>query len=80
MSRRCWMFNDCLVFCSMRLGVPFIAPRQLGEQGMILIFMLPHLSFHSMQYNKQLQTYLRLYTDDSSKGTSKAELDEALSS
>jgi hypothetical protein len=30
MSQRCWMFKECLVFCSMRLGVPFIAPRQLG--------------------------------------------------
>jgi hypothetical protein len=24
------MFRECLVFCSMRLGVPFIALRQLG--------------------------------------------------
>jgi hypothetical protein len=24
------MFRVCLVFSSMRLGVPFIAPRQLG--------------------------------------------------
>jgi hypothetical protein len=24
------MFSECWVFCSMRLGVPFIAPRQLG--------------------------------------------------
>jgi hypothetical protein len=23
------MFSECLVLCSMRLGVPFIAPRQL---------------------------------------------------
>jgi hypothetical protein len=30
MSRRCCMFNEWLVFCSMHLGVPFIAPRQLG--------------------------------------------------
>jgi hypothetical protein len=27
------MFNECLVCCSMRLGVPFIAPRQLGVVG-----------------------------------------------
>jgi hypothetical protein len=27
------MFRECLVFCSMRLGVPFIAPRQLGAVG-----------------------------------------------
>jgi hypothetical protein len=27
------MFNGCLVLCSMRLGVPFIAPRQLGAVG-----------------------------------------------
>jgi hypothetical protein len=24
------MFNGGLVYCSMRLGIPFIAPRQLG--------------------------------------------------
>jgi hypothetical protein len=24
------MLRECLVFCSMRLGVPFIVPRQLG--------------------------------------------------
>jgi hypothetical protein len=27
------MLRECLVFCSMRLGVPFIAPRQLGVVG-----------------------------------------------
>jgi hypothetical protein len=27
------MFKVCLVFSSMRLGVPFIAPRQLGAVG-----------------------------------------------
>jgi hypothetical protein len=27
------MFRESLVFCSMRLGVPFIAPRQLGAIG-----------------------------------------------
>jgi hypothetical protein len=27
------MFSECLVFCSMRLRVPFIAPRQLGAVG-----------------------------------------------
>jgi hypothetical protein len=27
------MLIECLVFCSMRLGVPFIAPRQLGVFG-----------------------------------------------
>ena len=27
------MFNGCLVFCSMHLGVPFIAPRKLGAVG-----------------------------------------------
>jgi hypothetical protein len=27
------MLRECLVFCSMRLGVPFIAPRQLGAVG-----------------------------------------------
>jgi hypothetical protein len=27
------MFLESLVYCSMRLGVPFIAPRQLGAVG-----------------------------------------------
>jgi hypothetical protein len=27
------MFSECLLFCSMRLGVLFIAPRQLGAVG-----------------------------------------------
>jgi hypothetical protein len=27
------MLSECLVFCSMHLGVPFIAPRQLGAVG-----------------------------------------------
>jgi hypothetical protein len=27
------MISECLVFSSMRLGVPFIAPRQLGAVG-----------------------------------------------
>jgi hypothetical protein len=30
------MINECFVFSSMRLGVPFIAPRQLGAVGGIL--------------------------------------------
>jgi hypothetical protein len=30
MSRCCRMFNRCLVWCSMHLGVPFLAPRDLG--------------------------------------------------
>jgi hypothetical protein len=32
-SRHLRMFNRGLVYCSMRLGVPFIAPRQLGAVG-----------------------------------------------
>jgi hypothetical protein len=32
-SRSLRMFLESLVFCSMRLGVPFIAPRQLGAVG-----------------------------------------------
>jgi hypothetical protein len=32
-SRSLKMFREFLVFCSMRLGVPFIAPRQLGAVG-----------------------------------------------
>jgi hypothetical protein len=27
------MLSECLVYCSMCLGVPFIAPRQLGAVG-----------------------------------------------
>jgi hypothetical protein len=27
------MFSECLLFCSMHLGVSFIAPRQLGAVG-----------------------------------------------
>jgi hypothetical protein len=27
------MLRECLLYCSMRLGVPFIAPRQLGAVG-----------------------------------------------
>jgi hypothetical protein len=27
------MFSECLVFCSMRLRVPFITPRHLGAVG-----------------------------------------------
>jgi hypothetical protein len=27
------MLSECLVCCSMRLGVPFIAPRQIGAVG-----------------------------------------------
>jgi hypothetical protein len=29
----CRMFNECFVYCFMRLGVPFIAPRELGAVG-----------------------------------------------
>jgi hypothetical protein len=32
-SRRLRMIKECLVYCSMCLGVPFIAPRQLGAVG-----------------------------------------------
>jgi hypothetical protein len=32
-SRHLRMFNGGLVYCSMRLGAPFIAPRQLGTVG-----------------------------------------------
>jgi hypothetical protein len=32
-SRRCRMFNGCLVYCSMCLGVPFIALREVGVVG-----------------------------------------------
>jgi hypothetical protein len=33
MSRHCRMFNDCLVWSSMRIRVPFIAPRDLWAVG-----------------------------------------------
>jgi hypothetical protein len=32
-SRRLRMIRECLVLCSIRLRVPFIAPRQLGAVG-----------------------------------------------
>jgi hypothetical protein len=32
------MLRECLVFCFMRLGVPFIAPRQLGAVGDQLVW------------------------------------------
>jgi hypothetical protein len=32
-SRSLKMFRECLVYCSMRLVVPFIVPRQLGAVG-----------------------------------------------
>jgi hypothetical protein len=32
-SRSLKKFKECLVYSSMRLGVPFIAPRQLGAVG-----------------------------------------------
>jgi hypothetical protein len=32
-SRSCSVLKVCLVYCSMRLGVPFIAPRSLGDVG-----------------------------------------------
>jgi hypothetical protein len=32
-SRRLRMIRECLVYCSMRLGVPFIVQRQLGAVG-----------------------------------------------
>jgi hypothetical protein len=32
-SRCLRMIRECLVYCSMSLGVPFIAPRQLGAVG-----------------------------------------------
>jgi hypothetical protein len=32
-SRCLRLFRECLVWCSMRLGIPFIAPRQLGVVG-----------------------------------------------
>jgi hypothetical protein len=35
-SRRLRMIRECLVYCSMRLGVPFIAPRQLGAVGVLI--------------------------------------------
>jgi hypothetical protein len=36
-SRHLRMFNGGLMYCSMRLGVPFIAPRQLGAVELHLV-------------------------------------------
>jgi hypothetical protein len=49
-SRRLRMFSECLVFCSMRLGAPFIAPRQLGAVGdPIERQFLPSVGWHTEQ-------------------------------
>jgi hypothetical protein len=44
------MFSECLVLCSMRLGVPFIAPRQLGAVEVpIGRQFLPSVGWHTGQ-------------------------------
>jgi hypothetical protein len=44
------MFSECLVFCPMRLGVPFISPRQLGAVGdPIGRQFLPSVGWHTGQ-------------------------------
>jgi hypothetical protein len=49
-SRRIRMFSESLVFCSMRLRVPFIAPRQLGAVGdPIGRQFLPSVGWHTGQ-------------------------------
>ena len=49
-SRRLRMFSECLVFCSMHLGVPFIAPRQLEAVGdPIGRQFLPSVGWHTGQ-------------------------------
>jgi hypothetical protein len=45
------MLKVCLVFSSMRLVVPFIAPRQLGAVGGILgRLILPSVGWHTGQF------------------------------
>jgi hypothetical protein len=49
-SRCLKMFRECLVFCSMHLGVPFIAPKQLGAIGdPIGRQFLPSVGWHTGQ-------------------------------
>jgi hypothetical protein len=49
-SRSLRMFGECLVFCSMRLWVPFIALRQLGAVGdQIGRQFLPSIGWHTRQ-------------------------------
>jgi hypothetical protein len=49
-SRSLRMFSEYLVYCSMRLGVPFIAPRQLGAVGdSIGRQFLPSIGWHTGQ-------------------------------
>jgi hypothetical protein len=45
------MFYECLGYCSMHLGVPFIAPRQLGAIGDQLgRQFLPSIGWHTGQF------------------------------
>jgi hypothetical protein len=45
------MFSECLVSCSMRLGVPFIVLRQLGAVGdQIGRQFLPSIGWRTGQY------------------------------
>jgi hypothetical protein len=49
------MFSECLVSCSMRLGVPFIAPRQLGAVEVpIGRQFLPSVGWRTGQYGAPL--------------------------
>jgi hypothetical protein len=50
------MFNGGLVCCSMRLGVPFIAPRQLGVVGALFgRQFLPYVRGRTGQWTLQVQ-------------------------
>jgi hypothetical protein len=53
------MLKECFVFSSMRLGVPFIAPRQLGvvESNPGRQF-LPSVAWHTGQSGADLLPYL----------------------
>jgi hypothetical protein len=52
------MLSECLVFYSMCLGVPFIAPRQLGAVGDKLgRQFLPSVEWCTRQYGAPLDSY-----------------------
>jgi hypothetical protein len=53
------MLRECLVFSSMRLGVPFIAPRQLGAVECIPgRQFLPSVAWHTGLSGADLLPYL----------------------
>jgi hypothetical protein len=57
-SRSLTMLRECLVYCSMRLGVPFIAPRQLRTVGDQLgRQILPSVEWCTGQYGAAPDSY-----------------------